>query len=410
MKKSLLMLLAGFMVLGASAKVFADARLDSMGADARQIGDIDLIWMYPNMVMDYKNTADFRLGSNNVGFGDGNNEWGGALVEIDPDFGVLGAYVNRPNGSTPISKNLFVDSWDSSTLNQEAGVSRVLWNWDTSYQNNLDLFWGKKFGDSDFGLHFNYASGNTDSGPDNDTDLQVSVYSLDAGLGLSNIGPFNSLNIHAGYLTQSFNDHAGDKDNGIYNAKLGALATSALNPDNDLRLFADLMFDGYKIPNFNDDLSDWNLNLGAAINRKIDGGKGLFSTGLILGYQSFTSPASSSNYKVASWDLLWNASLEAPVSDWLTVRTGLTKLIVSRVWDANNNWDNDGTYFDNSNDRSQNVQFSTGFGINWQNFTLNASVSAASLENSIQNIQPGKGILFAGNILTVETADLSYKF
>ncbi|MGH7738607.1 MAG: hypothetical protein ACREL1_00525 [bacterium] len=419
MKKGLWMLLAGLMTIGTSVSAFASARLDSMGADARQVGDIDLIWLYPNMVTDYKNTVDFRLfpyGNQ----GDAVNEWGGALVDAQ-DLGVFGVYVNRPTDEYSNIYRLWGSGPVRPTLRYSEGqVGNLPWlmaeavNYAFDYNNQVDLFWGKKFGDSSFGLHFNYGAGqNTNIGGGLTTD---EVYSLDAGLGLNNVGPFGTLNIHAGYAIEGMT-RGTDKDSGIYTAKLGALAISDLDADNSLHLFADAQMDGFKFDNTynaaNVDYSDWALDLGASVNRKIDGGKGLFSTGVILDYIAGSSPSDSADFNINEWNLVWNASLEAPVSDWLTLRTGLSKLIVARVYDRTNFY-GDGTGYDNtsanSNLGADNVKFSTGFGITWQNFTLNASVDAASLEDSINNVQPGNGILFAGTILTVETADLSYKF
>jgi hypothetical protein len=87
----------------------------------------------------------------------------------------------------------------------------------------------------------------------------------------------------------------------------------------------------------------------------------------------------------------------------LTLRAGITKVLVQRTYDS----EGSPTYYDNGNGG---VKFATGFGINWQNFTLDANVDVQSLENSISAVQPGRGLLFAGDIVTVTTADLRYKF
>ena len=247
-------------------------------------------------------------------------------------------------------------------------------------------------------FHFNYGAGGTDT----------QVYTLDAGMGLGNIGPFGDLNVHISFAQEDFNYGGGDVSNGVYTAKLGALSTSAINADNDLRLFADLQLDGYGVKtNVNDTYSDLAVDLGAAVNHKISGGKGLVSTGVMFDYVGGSSPVADDDFTIDNWTLLWNASVEAPVNDWLTIRSGLSKAIVARVYDRTNFY-GDGHYFDNAN---ENVQFSTGVGITWQNFTLNASVDAESLEDSITDVQPGRGIFFDnGNIVTVDTADLSYKF
>ena len=70
MKKSLLFLLMGLMAFGGVVKSMASTRLDGMSSDPRLVEDYDLIWLYPNKVLDYKGTADFRMnpGPSNSGF------------------------------------------------------------------------------------------------------------------------------------------------------------------------------------------------------------------------------------------------------------------------------------------------------------------------------------------------------
>ena len=124
------------MTIAASVSAFADARLDSMAADARQVGGIDLIWLYPNMIVDYKNTVDFRLypyGDQ----GDDTNEWGGAIIEVDPDFGVVGAYVNRPVDEDTVNYDLVEHGSVRPLFRFDQGrVGNVPWfQNDSNYQN-----------------------------------------------------------------------------------------------------------------------------------------------------------------------------------------------------------------------------------------------------------------------------------
>jgi len=408
MKKGLWMLLAGLMALGTSVSAFASARLDSMATDARQVGDIDLIWLYPNMVTEYKNTVDFRLypyGDQ----GDSENEWGGALVEVDPDFGVLGAYVNRPVDEDSVNFDLTDHGrvrpffrYNQGQVGNEPGFDKFGAGFASVYSNQVDLFWGKNLASGgNFGVHFNYGNG---------ASAGTNVFALSVGAGLGNVGPFGDLNVHADYEMENFEvaNDPNEKSNGVYTAKVGALSTSSLSANNDLRLYADLQFDGFGVNNIpNVTYSDYGAVVGAAINQKIDGGKGLFSTGLSVNYIDGTSPHADADFEEAEWDVLWNTSLEAPVADWLTVRAGLTKDIIARLYDRGSGFYGDGSWLNNA---GNNVRFSTGFGINWQNFTLNTSVEAESLENSITDVQPGRGIFYTGDIVTVETADLSYKF
>lgn len=393
------MLLAGFMALGVSVKAMADARLDSMATDARLVEDSDLIWLYPNKVLDYKNMVDFRLGPYNDLPNENTNEWGGLLLQIDPSFGVLGLYVNRAGDEDTVNYSL----WNSGSVRPflrytNNRVGNVPWymNYTGFPNSSLDLFWANNVGGADLGVHVNYSEALT-SGEN---------WGLGVGLGLTGVGPFDKLNLHADYDKEWWSG-AGQTDQGIYTMKLGALGTSPLNSDNDLRVFADLQMDGYKIDYYTVDYSDWGLDLGASINHKISGGKGFVSTGLILDYLNGSSPSASFDFNIVNWDLFWNASIEAPVADWLTLRSGLSKLLVARVYDRNDSYGN-GVYYDND---GNNVQLSTGFAINWQNFTLDCNLDTSTLESSISNVQPGRGIFFSnGNIVTVTSADLRYKF
>ena len=97
MKKSVLFLMSALIVFGATVQTHASARLDSLSLDVRQVDDIDLIWLYPNKVLEYKNTADFRLSSNGL-LGNGTNEWGGFIADESSLGGVVGVYVNRQIG------------------------------------------------------------------------------------------------------------------------------------------------------------------------------------------------------------------------------------------------------------------------------------------------------------------------
>jgi hypothetical protein len=111
--------LAGALSLGVASVAKADARLDGMGADVRQVDDVDGIWLYPNQVLQYNNTVDFRL--NNTGFGStvagagladpaatgiGINNWGGVIHDLGDDFGTIATYVNRPGSIVNVASTL----------------------------------------------------------------------------------------------------------------------------------------------------------------------------------------------------------------------------------------------------------------------------------------------------------------
>jgi hypothetical protein len=403
MKKGLLLLLAGFMAFGVAAKSMASARIDSMGADVRQIEDIDLIWLYPNKVLDYKNTVDFRLINSDPfigGQGNGTDEWGGVIAEESSLGGVIGAYVNRPNRKYSFAHSL-ISGLDDSRDPLRYHWTDVANDYEHDGVNNIvDLFWAGDISGANLGVHVNYAN----NGIVSNGNWEEAQIALNLGLGFQSVGPFSQLNIHAGYGFMSTTEKGTptlNKDNGTSSIKLGALAQAELSDTNSLRIFADASINQDNmtdLDNFN--LSSFAVVAGVSCGHKVNGGKGLVSTGFIIDYIGSNL---SGSYIENSYAVLWNASMETEVANWLTLRAGLAKALMSRVYDSDNGF----TWFDNSND---NAAFNVGFGINWQNFVLDGYVDASSLEDSINDPQPGRGLFFGGNIVTVSGADLKFKF
>lgn len=418
------MLLMVLMAMGASVKAFASARVDAMGADIREVDDIDLIWLYPNMVTQYKNTVDFRLNANQWPgeFGDGTGEWGGVIAEESSLGGVLGVYVNRPYELYNTSGHSTIDS-----INIQNPL-RYYWTnvadvKDTyNVPNIFDAFWGQGIGGADLGVHLNYGDTGVGNGDSTVSPAEADKVGLAVGLGFTGAGPFDSLNVHVDYDTESItdvnNDSSKNKDNGVYDVKLGALGQVNVSTDNFIKVFADASINQEDLK----DLQGFNVNattfdLGASCSHKVNGGKGLVLTGLILNYLGGqrtvyeTSPTPNEVDSQNEWDLVWNASLESELASWLTARFGLYAPIVSRAYVFGDT----PSYFSNVDN---NVCFSSGFGINWQNFTLDAMINVESLENSIASVEPGNGLFFAGangnaengEIIAVEEADLHYKF
>lgn len=87
MKKCTVYLVALFAALVLIPRAQADSRLDAMSSDPRVTDDVDVIWMYPNQVLNYKDTVDFRLNNSNGTFGGGVGEWGGVTKDLS-DMGL----------------------------------------------------------------------------------------------------------------------------------------------------------------------------------------------------------------------------------------------------------------------------------------------------------------------------------
>jgi hypothetical protein len=356
MKKGLLALMVGLMVLGASMKANAQsARLLGMGANVYGVEDLDMVFLFPNKALEYSNIVNFR------GLVPAGGEYGGLILKDDA-IGGMGLFTNVPAASVVPGQG----QADSA-----------------ANHNRFDLLWGNNFSGTTFGVALNYSATSSDSNPNYDRDMGINL-----GLGLT-ADTFSQIDIHLRYDMGQQYALGKSTSNAPSVIDFGGLAQKDLDANNDLRMFADVNLGsnaGYVANS-----SATTVMVGLAGNRKVNDGKGLVSTGLMINYGSVTGFADDCQ-------LLWFGSVESKVADWLTLRTGGQ----ARLYDATGN---------------AGFAFATGASINWQNFVLDLNVNPASLENSITNVNPGNGLIFTENngnldhaIVTVSQADLSYKF
>lgn len=407
MKKGLLLLMAGVMAFGVAAQSLASARIDALATDPRLVEDYDLIWLYPNKVIDYKGTADFRLNAGpwsgaypqNGGFGGGTGEWGGLLID-EPDFGgVLGIYANRPNRLYTSAHALGGPSGDAYRYYWGYTGGRVLGA--DNPRNIIDLFYATNLEDANLGFHVNYG----DDGVGGFT--EKSVIGVGIGLGVKEFGPFNEANFHGNFELLSISYPGPITDNGIYTAKLGGLFSADAGNDTAIRVSADLELNQYDETDWDTEKSnDINVLLGLACNHKVNGGKGLVSSGLLLYWLGGTyddGTASAFN----SWAVIWSGSVEASVTNWLTLRAGIQKPLVSRVYSEPSN-------YDNADNGEGTVIFTSGLGVTWQNFTIDGVINVSTLEAWLAGPNAGAGIFYPGNnaqgIVALTEIDLKYKF
>lgn len=352
MKKGLLLLLVGLTAFyGVTVKAMASARLDGMATDDRVVEDRDLIFTYANKALANGNMVDIRL------FGTG-RVWGGLLVK-DDSLGVIGAYVNNPG---------------SAVLEGAANADP-----------KFDLFWAKDFSGAAFGVRVNYA--NTVTAIPGTYNREMG---LQLGLGLNGGSDLSQINFHAGFDTASISAGGTSNNNAPSLITAGALLQHDTDANNDMRFFGDLGLTSD--PGAVANASNLLIQLGAADNKKVLEGKGLVSSGLIVGVGSNSAGAGNST---SQFTLDWQANVEAQAESWLTIRTGFDKQVYNGL-----------------NQGAIPIVFAVGASVNYQNFNLDLNVTPGSLFNSIANIQPGNGIFYTNgnNILSVSEADVTYKF
>jgi len=423
MKKAILWILAGLMTFGFSLKANASARLDGLAADVREVEDMDLIWLYPNKVLQYKNTVDFKLADNANAFSNVNNEWGGVIAS-ETDLGVIGVYVNRPvvmpSAWAPLTSSAY--GWFNQTsLSWNAVGAGPFFFYPTDGNRSLDIFWADHLGSMDMGLHFTYGDGFAifQASP---VGGDAEDFGVGLGLGFTNLAGFSELNFHGDFQWQNItatsfiSGNPTAHDAGIFTIKLGALGQADVTKDAFIRPFADLQIDSYDAGQltafFKESRSNWGLATGTSFNQKINGINGFVSTGLTLDYYEakFTDFFFTGDYNESRYLIVWNASVESEVFKWLTIRAGLAANVFARVYNSDASLNT--TWVDPTNNR---VNFNTGFTLNWADFSLDCKVATLSLENAVQNPDLGGGIFYPsvnGNtgILMTDTVDMKFKF
>jgi len=420
--------LAGALSLGVASVAKADARLDGMGVDVRQVDDVDAIWLYPNEILQYKNTVDFRMSPTGLGsglgtagtLGTGNNEWGGVIHDLGDDFGTIATYVNRPNNLVTASSLLL-----RSSVGQNQAIfagSGVVGGATNAFAptNNVDVFWGKDI----FGLHLNYGDNENMTGLTTAGKVASQEFGLALGVNLGSSFLMSQSQFHVDYAFDSLTDNsqaAPANDNGVYTIKLGWLGQSALNDKDNARVYVDAQYDNDSLPTITG--GEWNSRtandaevlLGGSIKHNITD-RGFVNTGLNLEYDGGNS-TTNSNY--SSWTAIWNGSVESSVSSWLTVRTGLSKAIFNRSYNSTGT----PSAYDGSlvgggiggTSTNNNVTFNAGLSATAENFTLDAQISVAKLDAGVAAPSPGAGVFFVGaaaspELIAVSEADLRYKF
>ncbi|MGH7740320.1 MAG: hypothetical protein ACREL1_09270 [bacterium] len=286
MKKTWLFSIALLAWLAQGFPALADSRVDAMSSDPRITDDLDIIWAYPNKILEYKDQIDFRLNSSGGygNFGNGVGEWGGFSKDLS-EFGlsgVLAVYLNRPfvPGTGVYPTEYWIPTggtgfWQATDNNlyqapdrPVSGVavinsgSQAVTLGPLTPNNKIDLFWADSFaGFGDLGLRLSYGDNqpNSDSNSvtstaDNSTGASNAdtsqAWSVELGAGFSSAF-FNKINFHAGFSSGSFSDkqivsnsgittvNNSSTSNGITTLEAGTLLKHNFNANDDLHVFGD---------------------------------------------------------------------------------------------------------------------------------------------------------------------------
>ena len=450
MKKLLLLMLSFFMALGAGL-ANASSRSDAMSADINVVEDYDLIFTYPNKVIDYKNTVDFRM--QNPGAGTA-NDWAGILDGKFEKIGVIGVYMSRYTMVAPNSYQVAVNS--NAIGGIFGGLPTIL-----TPKPVVDLFWGKTFDKLNIGVQLSYADNK-----DNDTyttpaykdvvaipatSEQAIDYArqlgLRVGVGMKDLGPFQEANFAAGYAAKKFEvsdiyslattTNQSLKDDGAHTLDLNVDLRHDLGENDNLKVYASFVSDTFGLKGLMQDTphndsgtlktTNMDLGLGVGVNHSVAEGAGLVAGGIKAematrkdtadtidnnGVEYFGAEKAAFNNvlqeeKTTTLSLPVFISVEAKVKSWLTLRAGAKYFLYdnSHVTDTYT-LATDEIYSSVANTFS----FSTGFGMNWKNWVLDGVLSTNQLEDSINQVRPGAGVFFNGTMATVAKADLKYKF
>jgi len=446
MKKLLLLMLSFFMALGAGL-ANASTRSDAMGATGflNVVEDYDLIFTYPNKVLDYQNTVDYRIQGSAT-----TDDWGGVLDGKNKNFGVLGVYLNRA-------------SMVQSFTGLVAANSKIKAGSNFATIKNptplVDLFWGKEISSMNIGVQVSYADekGNNNTiaaAPAGTTTVEVKDFSrqigIRAGAGLKDLGPFQEGNIAVGYTLASVENSSNTsgvtvgnwkaQGDGIHKLDVNANVRHDLDENNNLKLFAGFTAGQFGLKEYRTAAAGnetWTgkssastIVIGLGENHTVAEGAGLVSGGvradIVSGKLKGTHATAAGVADVTNGDELKSSSLQLPifvsteakVKNWLTLRAGVDYFIYTKATTKTPTTTGTSptttttTVESYTTDANGTFAFNAGFGLNWKNWTLDGRLTTSNLETNLCDFTPGKGIFYAGTTgnLVLTSIDLRYKF
>jgi hypothetical protein len=177
-----------------------------------------------------------------------------------------------------------------------------------------------------------------------------------------------------------------------------------------------------------------DLNLNAGCVHKIEGGKGRLVANLGVQFRDQHFTDKGWQYNAGNAQMQYNyysdsdyqninvpfaVGAEQDLNDWLTVRLGANTPLYATWWDTSigrSNQDAQGNYqnkvtVNSYGDSFMSVNVNSGFSVKLGNFTFDALLNQAFFENTfLQNVEPGRGTLFGGDLATLAKAEGTFKF
>jgi len=454
MKKAWMLLLALLMTLGVGM-ANASVRSEAMSADINVVEDYDLIFTYPNKVIEYQNTVDFRLGMNGLDLDDPeelvieeglSKDWAGVLLGQCKKIGVVGFYMNRPTMVAFGFAENMIDHWHVMTP-----------------LPLVDLFWAKNVGGMDLGLQVSYADNkdnanyeSTAADPDyvNENKDFARQMGFRLGLGKKDMGPFEQANLAVGYILGSVESSSvttyanGNYANyiyegdGIHQLDINVNLTKKVTDNDNMKIFAGFTTAKYGLKEtYNDNtnpddyyyeesLKNTNIVLGLGGNHFIGDGVGLVAAGVKAVFNKTTWENTEVDESVAdpsAFEFSDNAftlplfvNVETKVRSFLTLRAGAeyyaytrSHLNVKNTAVATGLGTEEDTYSTIAgneffmNEFGQGAfKLTTGFGLNWKNWNIDAMLDTYRTKQVMSNLSLSASAL----ALNIAKAQITYKF
>ncbi|MCD6594568.1 hypothetical protein J7L68_02690 [bacterium] len=321
MRKATLLLVVIGIVMMASSVFATDARLSAFGYGAKYISDANNMIYTPVAALSYKNQVQFELGNYTGGGATPFGQWGLFNLGLGENL-VIGAAVRRTDGQ------IFSIANDMGTTSPNPGIN----------------LWGAyNLGSVKLGLgvyRASYGEKQTDNTNNTDNEYKSSVLSIRASAGMDILGgvaatSFNvDLNGLSAEAKNSSNQTYTDETTG--GMEIGFKFRAFLPATDNVKIVPAIAFSTFshsrEINDYSGNVTDFgdytnmNLDIGCAVNTQIlDDGVVSVGVGMnMLNIKDELVSTAKTEDKTLTLPQL-SISTEIPTTDWLYLRTGISK-------------------------------------------------------------------------------------